>query len=348
MEELLPKDNEIVPTPTDGPATTPARSFTAAEMVACENCLRANPPTRVACLYCGSSMPLTKATRMVQRPALRPLEKWELGYNNILLPSTANLEAQSLAEAANLLRLEADALEQILRCGQALPIARSSSREEAELIQLRLKATAIRCLVVADAEMGVEPPIKIRSLKFDGDQLEVSRSREEAPVRISCSDLQLLLSARLRRKRVELKEEKKRHENRVLEADQFFSDESVVEFFIRNQNTPYRILAGSFDFSFLGAQKRLLANQNIERLVDMIQECAPNMVVDDSYNELRKTLEFVWPSDQTNQSTGWQRGRPGKVSFGSVTETSNESQFSRYSRLRYFLLTHPESNDLDV
>jgi hypothetical protein len=49
-------------------------------------------------------------------------------------------------------------------------------------------------------------------------------------------------------------------------------------------------------------------------------------------------LEAVWPSQQQNESGGWHRERPGKYSVGSVAELSNETQFLRYSRLRYHFL----------
>ena len=36
------------------------------------------------------------------------------------------------------------------------------------------------------------------------------------------------------------------------------------------------------------------------------------------------------------QSSGWRRERPGKLSVGVATTKSNETQFTRYSRLRYW------------
>src|SRR6267142_2029555 len=34
------------------------QSFAAAEMITCDACLRANPPTRANCLYCGATLPV--------------------------------------------------------------------------------------------------------------------------------------------------------------------------------------------------------------------------------------------------------------------------------------------------
>jgi hypothetical protein len=133
-----------------------------------------------------------------------------------------------------------------------------------------------------------------------------------------------------------LKEQKRaRAENRILDSSEFVTDETVIDFYTRNQSTPYRIAATSFDFSCLGESKSLLARENIASLVKLFRDRAPQAEYDDSFNSVRKALEIVWPSEQQIETTGWRRDRPGKVSIGSVTELSNEVQFLRYSRVRY-------------
>src|SRR6185312_13607623 len=123
-----------------------------------------------------------------------------------------------------------------------------------------------------------------------------------------------------------------------------FADESVMDLFMKQGTTPFRIAAGSFDFSCLAERKRLVAAENMSILIEVFRERVPGIVYDQTYNAVRRTLEPVWRSEQQNESTGWRRGRPGKVSLGSATETSNESQFSRYSRLRFYLLRTPTTD----
>lgn len=341
-------DNENIPMLNDGPSELPLRSFTPDQMVRCESCLRANPPTRVNCLYCAAALPVQSANIVLQKPALRPLEKWEQGYNNILLPPAANLTESCLAEAADFLRLETDELQRIVASNMPLPLARSSSKEEAELIQRHLRTAELTSLIVADASLGVDPPIKLRALEFHDQGLRAYQSPQAQPQEISWDDFVLIVSGRITRKRVELQEETKRSENRVLAADQFFADESVIEIFVKNRTTPYRIASGSFDFSCLAERKRLVAAENLSILIEVFRERVPGIVYDQSYNAVRKTLEPVWRSEQQNESTGWRRDRPGKYSLGSATETSNESQFSRYSRLRFYLLTQQQLTDIDA
>ena len=111
----------------------------------------------------------------------------------------------------------------------------------------------------------------------------------------------------------------------------------LAELHSRNLATSYRFSANSFDFSCLGQTKSLLAAENLATLLNRLCESAPGAERDDSYNLVRKALEVVWPSQQQNESSGWRRERPGKYIVGSATETSNETQFVRYSRLRYYL-----------
>jgi hypothetical protein len=345
----LSKDNENVPMLKEEPSPdSPARAFTRDQMVHCESCLRANPPNRVNCLYCGSRLTVRPAAIALERPALRPLEKWEQGYNNILLPPPANLAESCLAELADFLRLEKEDLQRIVASQMPLPLARSSSKYESELIQQRLRAAQLPSLIVADAALGLEQSLKLRSLEFRGDGLDAYQSPQAQPRKILWDDFVLLTSGRITRKRVELTEERKRSENRVLEAGQFFADEIVVDIFAKHEATAFRIASGSFDFSCLADKKRLVAEENMRILVEVIRAHARGIVYDQTYNSLRKALDPVWRPDQQNESTGWRRGWPGKYSIGSARETSNESQFSRYSRLRYYLLTHRELSDTDA
>lgn len=344
----MPKDNEDVSPLNDGPsADASARSFTPEQMVRCDACLRANPPVRMNCLYCGATLPVQPASVVLQKPELRPLEKWEHGYNNIHLPSPANLNESSLAAIADFLRLEKEELTRIVKAEIPLPLARSSSKDEAELILQRLKNVGIASLIIDDSSLGPDPPLKLRALEFTDDGFDAYQSPQAPPIKIFLTDLVFLVSGRITRRRVELKEERKRSEQRVLEADQFFADENVVELFSAHTSASYRIASGSFDFSCLGEKKRLVATENMSILIDVFRERVPAIIYDQEYNSVRKVLEPVWRSEQQNESTGWRHGG-GKYSLGSVTETSNESQFSRYARLRYYLLVRQQMGAADA
>jgi hypothetical protein len=341
----LPEDNENVPlsiSMTGDAEELTFSPFAPDQMVRCDECLRANPPTRVNCLYCGAVLPHNESTLTFQKPALRPLEKWEQGYNNILLSPVANLTDANLAEASELLHLRSEDLARILSSAIPLPLARAATIHEAQLVQRRLNNLGIDSSIMPDADAGADAQriAKVRALEFDEAGIYAYQTPETPPIHVFWSDFVLLVVGRLIVKRVELKEGKgPRAENSILDASEFVTDETVVDLYTREQSIPYRIAAKSFDFSCLGASKGLLAAENISRLLLVFREHAPQAHYDDSFNSVRRSLEAVWPSEQQNESTGWRRERPGKYTVGSVSEFSNETQFSRYSWLRYNLQT---------
>ena len=351
------KDNENVPLPNwtiDEPQDLTPAPFAPNQMVRCDECLRANPPTRVNCLYCAALLPRNETTANLQKPALRPLEKWEQGYNNILLPPAANLTPADLADAADLLRLRPEDLTRILTSETPLPLARAATIDEAQLVQRRLSLLGIGSTIMPDAEPGTDGSgvVKVRALEIDESGIYAYQTPEAPFIRVPWSEFVLLVVGRVIVKRVEIKERKgKRDENSILDSSEFFADEIVADLYTRVQATPFRFAANSFDFSCLESNKGLLAGENIARLLQLFREYASGVEYDDSYNSVRKILEPVWPSEQQNESSGWRRDRPGKYSIGSIMELTNEMQFSRYSRLRHHLAaaaapSGPASNTL--
>ena len=359
----MPKDNDNITFPNlldDGPLTSGPKPFAPDQMIRCEECLRANGPTRVNCLYCGAALPTTETSVNLQKPALRPLEKWEQGYNNILLPRSAKSVTETgappdsikpdpgeeqLAEAADLLKISVEGLVRILSTGLAMPLARAASLDEAILVERRLSRLGIDNLVLPDAELGnVESgPVRIRSIDVGTDSLHLYQMPETPSIEVPWLDLELVVIGRLIVKRVEVREQKAgRDENRILDANEFFTDEAVLEFYAKGTPAPYRITANGFDFSCLGEAKGLVAGENLVTLLNLFRTRAPQIQVDDSYKSARKALDVVWPPQQANEAVGWRRDRPGKYTIGSATEMSNEMQFHRYSRLRSYLLANPQ------
>jgi hypothetical protein len=344
----LPKDNENVPLPIlapDGPAaSSEPQPFTPDQLINCEKCLRKNPPTRAKCLYCGAVLTLPADAVELQRPTLGPLEKWEQGYNNILLPSSANaplnLSQTDQAKAANILKLSQIDLAGILSSGGPFPIARTGSIDEAHLIQRRLRGFGLETRIVADADLNGEvAPVRVRAVDIDDECLWAYQTPESTAIQLPWPDFALFVPGRLVVKRIAVTEQKaSRTENKILDSSEFFKDESVLDLYTRKDATTYRINANSFDFSCLGDKKKLLVAENMSTIVELFRSHAPQAEWDGSYNAVRKLLDAVWPTEQHNESSGWRRDRPGKHVIGSTTEVSNETQFLKYSRLRYHFL----------
>jgi hypothetical protein len=221
-------------------------------------------------------------------------------------------------------------------------VARTASREEAELVTLRLRDLGLTCLTVGDQELGLASSDnvlqRVRAMSFDDDRFQIFHSGTEETIH-SWSDVILIMPARLIETRVEIKERMTRKpENEILDTSEFFRDEAVIDFYTAVDSFTWRVNATGFDFSCLGREKALVANENIGRLERLLVEKAVNAQFDDSYRRVRNLLELAWGTQPEIQSSGWRRERPGKLTVGLATTKSNESQFTRYSRLRRRLL----------
>ena len=332
----MPKDNENVRLPFGPVEPLEPQGFTPDQMITCDECLRANPPTRINCLYCSAPLPLTESSARLRKPILRRPEKHQLGYNTIYLPSDAGFSADAIGEAASLLKLKEEELRRILAEGIPLPLARTASREESDLILLRLQELGFPVVTLID-EGSVK---RVKSMAFDESQLVINSGHPQDEVTASWSNIILLVPARLIEKRVEVKEVKSRRaENEILDTSEFFSDQPVIDIYLSTHSETWRVSASGFDFSCLGSEKALITHENMTRLQRRLVAQATNARYDDSYSRLRPVLDLVWGPEQETKSSGWRRERPGKLSIGMATINSNESQFTRYSRLLYYVLS---------
>jgi hypothetical protein len=240
-------------------------------------------------------------------------------------------------DAASLIKLKEPDLQRILAEGMPLPLARTASREEAELILERLQTLGLRVVTLVD-EGSVK---RVKSLAFENGELVINSGHPKDEVFVPWPNVLLFVTARLIEKRVEVHEVKSRRaENEILDASEFYSDEPVIDIYFSTRSETWRIGAAGFDFSCLGPEKALVTNENIVRLQRRLIDHAPAAQVDETYNRLRPVLDLVWSSEQETKSSGWRRERPGKLSLGMATINSNEAQFTRYSRLRYLVASN--------
>src|SRR5215218_10798317 len=296
LEELLPKDNENIPFLGPVEPSEPL-GFPAEQMIRCEECLRANPPTRVSCLYCVAPLPLTESAVRLRKPVLRQPEKHQSGYNNILLPVGREVSTEIVTDAATLLKLSPENMQQVMSHGIALPVARTASREEAELVTLRLRDLGLDCMTVSDDELGLSGSDnvlkRVRAMSFDDERLVIFHSGSEE-ISLAWSDVILILPGRVIETRLEIKERMTRKkENEILDTSEFFRDEPVIDFYTSNHSFTWRVGASGFDFSCLGSEKALVANQNIGKLERVIVAKAVNAQFDDSYQRVRNLLELA-------------------------------------------------------
>ncbi|HEV8427675.1 MAG TPA: hypothetical protein VGQ41_07170 [Pyrinomonadaceae bacterium] len=334
----MPKDNENIPFLGPIEPSEP-QGFSAEQMIRCEECLRANPPTRVSCLYCVAPLPVTESSARLRKPVLRQPEKHQPGYNNILIPIRRALPDEIVNETAALLKLSPENVQALMSQSVPMPVARTASREEAELVTERLARLGLTCTILSDQDLGLlfsDNTVKrVRAMRFDDQLLAIQLAGGEE-IELSWADVILILPGRLIETRVEIQERLTRKpEKELLDTSEFFRDEAVIDFYAATQPFTWRVGASGFDFSCLKSEKALIVNENITRLQRLLVANAVNARFDDSYPRVRNLLEFAWSTQQETESSGWRRDRPGKLSVGLAMVKSNETQFTRYSRLRY-------------
>ncbi|HEY0404418.1 MAG TPA: hypothetical protein VGC89_01740 [Pyrinomonadaceae bacterium] len=317
------------------------RGFAPERMVRCEECLRANAPTRTTCLYCAAALPINEENAELRRPTLRPLEKWEKGFNSIIAPgSPAIVNDDALAEIASLLHLSSEDARRIVEMDEPLPLARPATFEEASLIERRLAELGLRVLTVSDDELaiGERPPQRVRSLELTEDALVAWATGSGEQLRAAWDEIALFVSGRIIIRQVEVQERRSRKaENEIVDTRELSSDNALLDIYAATGQGGWRIVAGNFDFSCLGARKDLLVAQNFVRLSEELRARATRAAYDDSYARVRHALGVVWPFEQQTESRGVKRGGPGRLRTEVVTTSDNEQQFTRYSRLRYWL-----------
>jgi len=340
-------DENEVPSSSETESQRPSpRAFTREQMVTCDVCLRANPPTRTSCLYCAAQLPTTAANTALQRPTLRKLEKWEQGFNALLLPGNLQpLTGTGLGEMAQLLRLEPEDLKRIIEAGVPLPLAHAATLAEASFIERQLAAAGVSMMTVADGELLPEAyaPKRARALEINEDELVIYLAGGNGTERVAWSEILLLVAGRLFARRIEVEERKGRKaEKEIVDAREMSADDPVLDVYSTRNDAAWRIVASGFDFSCLGAQKGLVSGQNFSTLTGILRGRASGALFSDSYLRVRHALAPVWPLEEHTESGG-RRRRTGRINTEAVTKSDNEMQFTRYSRLQYYLrLHHPE------
>jgi hypothetical protein len=306
-----------------------------AEMIACEACLRANPPTRATCIYCAAGLRVTGKNPLAESTPSPPAAEADSAYQIVLAPAQARYISESaLAAAASLLDLQVAELNAVLDARQPLPLARAATLAQATMLGGELRAMGIENIMVADGELNLGNPAKrVRSLEFSANSMTGIAMPGGAKVSARWSDLILVVTGRLLVNRVEVEERRHRGRNQLLDSRELSTDESVLDLHLRSDEAGWRILASNFDFSCLGSVKAVTAFANFMVLINLLRERATNSHFDDSYGRLRPALAAVWPVEpQTSKGELRCRGG-GRFDVATVTTNDNEGQFTLYSRL---------------
>ena len=334
--EKMPAEERL----KDIPLQTEDIAFKSDEMIACRECERKNPPTRLKCLYCGAELEFDETQSGFVKPVLRKLEVWEKGFNLIYLPNGSDLSEEQQTEIAKMTRLEKGVLRKISEAKTPVPLARVESAKESEIIKQRLSEIGVETLILSDENFNLEKlPKRLRGLEFGENKMRLKLFNAEETVEILREELVLIVAGAIFERKVESTEKYNRKgENKLLNATETASDEMLIDIYSRDDSNGFRIEQNGFDFSCLGADKRMLAAENMKTLVEKLREFAPSARFVNDYLKTRAVLGNAWEVEERKDSKGLVRERFGKFNLGNVTTVNNLTQFTKYSRLQWHLL----------
>jgi hypothetical protein len=289
-------------------------------------------------MYCGARLPVTSANSAVPQPTLAVTDSAPQAYSAILLPRDGfEANENTIGEAGKTLGLKNEDVAALIATKQAAPIAYLPTRQETESVKEKLAALGWQTIIVAEKDLKSEfAPNRVRALEFSDESI-VGLPAGGQRLTARWQDLILIVTGRLIVNRAEI-EQPKRRSKKPLEKRELSSDEAVLDLYSTADAGVWRIAINGFDFSCLGPRKGPLASENFVTLTTMLRERAANVVLDDSYMRVRRVLSLVWPIEPQKQETHGRR-RTGGSRHGITTATilDNEEQFTRYSRLRYYL-----------
>jgi hypothetical protein len=305
------------------------------DVVNCPRCARRTPAARATCLYCGETLPVTK---IASAPQQRVIDSAELAFNTILEPVSvaAPGRAESLLAAA--LKVEPQQARAFIESRKPLPLARSQTSQEAEMIAELVRQCGLAARVVADEEMELHGErIQARRINRAADGIEVQH-REDA-FALASSEIKLMVIGMLRNTRVDFTEALPRmraQSGTVLDTAEFFSEETLLDVYTSDLGRSFRIKADAFDYSGIVQPLSFRAEVNFGSLIDELRAIAPAAMIDRDFAKVGGLFARAWPERSRTESGGFKRAGLGlrSVSKSSVIK-DNRDQFDRYSRLMF-------------
>ena len=314
------------------------KSFAVDELVNCHECSRANPPTRSACLYCGT--PLATATLLEVSPLAateaQTTASGDGSYVVLIHRETDQIEESTVSQLASLLQVKTTEVQNALSASGALPLRLAKNAEDANSFAADVRSLGLEVVTVAENELNPnESFVKIRAIEFADDSLVGLSVTSGTRFTVAWSEILLLVVGRLITTQTEI-EEKRRSKQHSSDGSHNSFDETVLDIWT-DANTPWRIFVNSFDFSCLGSMKSLTAFENSKAMLQIFRERAPHAQINESYTRVRPILANVWPLEKQTRNSQLRHTGIGKRQLTTVTATDNQTQFNSYSRLLHNL-----------
>jgi hypothetical protein len=312
------------------------KSFAPDELLTCDVCLRANPPTRAACIYCGAALSSNATIVSKKTESQPPPAAVSTGCYVAVPPKALSVVDENLLDQlAKTIQLKITDLKAALVSQSPLLVART--HEKANQTVSDLREAGIDGLVITDEDLKLSVGNKtIRALELTDEGLTGLPVSSAARLPARWDELMLVVIGRLQTHRSEVEERRRRGGLKPIDRREVMDDESVLDLYVRSSEAGWRISANNFDFSCLGDRKTMTAFDNFKALISLLRERSA-VEIDESYIRMRPMLADIWALQKQTRKGAWRRKGAGKYDMSTVATTDNETQFNNYSRLLWFL-----------
>lgn len=301
----------------------------------CPRCQRRTPAARGDCIYCGEQLPFAS---IQAAPPQRNIDPGEHAFNTVLEPFPARINESVVTSLAAALQIELSEATALIDAGKPVPLARSQTRAEAEMITALVRTCGLRAAVIPDEELKLgQDLLRARRIAVGEDELRVFHSGGE--LTLSKAEIGLLLLGELRNVRVDYTEGisgRRSQSGNVLDSSEFRSDETLLDVYGASLDQSFRIKSDAFDYSGLVSPLSFRSEVNFRAALTKLRADLPDAKVDDDFTKMSSLLGRAWPERSRNESRGIKRSG---LAFRAVAQASvvcdNRDQFDRYSRLSF-------------
>jgi hypothetical protein len=265
---------------------------------------------------------------------IRAIENWENGFNIVLLDAGAGEIDKAADLMANVAASDREIFIPAFESGKQVPIVRVASAEQSQWVHEKLAEFGIKTVIVDDAELrATVPPLRLRSIRFESDRLNLGLFNIDEIYPIAAADLVLIVAGIIVEGRNESVERRKLKGSELMDEASTLSDEPILDIYSKDHQLGWRIPARGFDFSCLGPEKSLLVGENMKKLIQKLVELAPGARLSDDYSSVMSLVEPVWPREVRREGRILRR-----KDVSTVFMTNNVTQFTKYSRMQLRLL----------
>ena len=290
-------------------------------------------------MYCGAELVVGS---IAVAPSQRPIESFEQAFNTVLGPARVVDPERAELELASALGIEREEAHDYIAAEKYLPLSRSQTRHEAELVAALVRTCGLGAVVVEDAVLAVTVElVRARRISVNDGSLIIGHSG--GTLEIPASQISAIVVGLVHSNRVDFSEGgaglRGNQEASVLDSYEFKSELMLMDVYCTSLENSFRVHANGFDYSGLVQPLSYRAEMNFQAAARAIAEIAPQAVVDDDFARVRRLLSRAWPERTRTESLGLRRGGANfAVSARSSLMRDNKDQFDRYSRLVFQLV----------